>query len=515
LSRWRWLQQLLRERALEFYLVLALLWLLPLLVLLALGLAQLWQLNWFWWFTLALVVLAVFTAAIRSLRRSRDADTAATETQLEPIPDWSNRDREVWEDALAQIRANSLTTTDWEQIPEAMLSQVRFIARQYHRGDRDAEFAFTVPELLLMLETWSREYRGYVLEHLPLAQQLKVSSLLRLRRGTSTLSSLYRRGSPLLSLARVLIDPGSAVTAELRSRLYAELTDSLGGHLQNNLKQALFEQVSQVAIDLYSGRLQLSEQELADHRALLGEPLETVIRPLTVLLIGQVNAGKSSLANALAATCVSEVDVLPTTAGFHNLPLQLTGNLSIYLLDSPGLDGNEKTTAAILAQAARSDLLLWLCQANQPAKALDRALMETIDTHFAGEIQRKPPPVLLVTTHNDLLPPTADWDPPYGLQPPDTAKATAMVQALDYNRETLGLGAAVPGVPIALPPGCQPYNLEVLRALLLTVSDEARSVQLNRERLDAARRGSLVRQGLRTIPGILRAGSKLAGKTGN
>ncbi len=510
-----WLRQLLRERSLEFYLLLGLLWLLPALALAGLGVVYLWQLGWLWWFGIALVALALLTTAARLLRQDKKEPADPAEHQIEPLAEWSERDRSIWRRSVAEIDASQRALTPWEAIPDAMLDQVKFVARQYHHRELEAEYAFTVPELLLMLETWSREYRGYIIDQLPLARQLKVSSLLRLRRGTSLAGSLYRRTAPLITLARVLIDPGAAVTSELRARLYAELGDGLGGHLQTNLKQALFEQVTQVAIELYSGRLKLSDTELASHRERLGAPEQVTVRPLSVLLLGQVNAGKSSLINALAERYVTEVDTLPATAGFRHVRFTLSDDLELFLVDSPGLDGKDETAAKLLQQAVNSDLILWLCQANQPAKNLDRELIEQINGHFDAHLQRKPPPVVLVTTHNDQLPPVSDWTPPYQLEPAEKPKARAMVEALNYNRQILGLADTTAMVAIALPPEGQAYHIDTVQNLLLELSQEARAVQLNRERLDAARSASLVSASLKTIPGLLRVGSQLSRKSSN
>lgn len=508
-----WLRQLLRERSLEVYLLLGLLWLLPGLILAGLGVIYLWQMGWLWWFGLALLALALLTATARLLRRNHQVAADRAEPQIEPLAEWSGHDRDIWHQALVEIDTRQRTSISWEAVPDAMLEQVKFVARRYHHREFEAEYAFTVPELLLMLETWSREYRSYVIDHLPLARQLKVSSLLRLRRGSSIAGGLYRRAAPLITLTRALIDPGAAVTSELRARIYAELGDGLGDHLQTNLKQALFEQVTQVAIELYSGRLKLSAAELANHRARLPATEEIVVRPLSILLLGQVNAGKSSLINALAERYVTEVDTLPATDGFRYIHYTLSDDLKLLLVDSPGLDGTEETAAKLLRQAVNSDLLLWLCQANQPAKDPDRMLMQKIDEHFREHLQRKPPPVVLVTTHNDQLPPASDWAPPYTLQPAAGPKARAMVAALNYNRQILELEDATAMVAIALPPEGPAYQLDVLQNLLLELSEDARAVQLNRERLDAARSASLIAASLKTIPGLFRVGSQLSRKS--
>ena len=71
--------------------------------------------------------------------------------------------------------------------------------------------------------------------------------------------------------------------------------------LRARVTQEFVLEVGRAAIDLYSGRLALSEEELRlaherDEAPAAVEP----IAPVRIVLVGQVNAGKSSLVNALA-----------------------------------------------------------------------------------------------------------------------------------------------------------------------------------------------------------------------
>jgi hypothetical protein len=234
------------------------------------------------------------------------------------------------------------------------------------------------------------------------------------------------------------------------------------------------------------------------------------LKPLSVLVVGQVNAGKSSLVNALQEQCVAEIDTLPSTEGFACHHLQLDNGLELYLIDSPGLDGSEQTTQTLLEQAARADLLLWVCQANQPAKELDRQFMEHWQAYFVHHLRRKKPPLLLVTTHNDQLRPRADWQPPYDLEDTDNPRVAAMLDALRHAHETIGFAADDPAVPVALPPGGAHFNLDVLRELLQTLSDQARAAQLNRQRLDAADSVISLSRMLQQTAGLVRFGKTLA-----
>ncbi len=496
--RTKWLSTLwtqLGERRAELYLGALLLWLLPAVVLLALGLVWLWQNGWMLWFSGGLFVLALLTLFGRWLLRPKTgggASSTATVTHLAPRPDWAEQDEAVWDQARQRIQELELAAVAWEDMPALAMEQLFFVARCYHADDAEAEYAFSAPEFLLMLETCSHRYRADVLAQLPMAQRLRISDLRRYWRRGERAHRLYQRSSPWLRLAGIGLNPASGILRELGSRLAGTMLDELSAHVQQNLKLNLLEQVIQVAIDLYSGQLQLSERELSAWRMQQEAPAAEVLQPLTVLVLGQVNAGKSSLVNTLRAGAVAEVDSLPSTDGFRRYPLQLANGTELVLVDSPGLDGSDAASENLLAAAVQADLLLWVNAANKPAKALDHQFLLRWRDWSSANPRRRAPPLLLVTTHNDLLPPRGEWEPPYDLAAEDDPKAAAILDALEYSHQAVGFEAEDPALAIALPPAQPTWNIEVLQELLLEAAGQARSAQLNRERLTAADSGGPV-----------------------
>ena len=119
-------------------------------------------------------------------------------------------------------------------------------------------------------------------------------------------------------------------------------------------------EVGRAAIDLYSGRLALSEEELRLARERDAAPaVVEPVAPVRILLVGQVNAGKSSLVNALAQETRCNVGPLPTTARSAEYQLELEGRPAVSLVDMPGL--GDGTTPELLAQAERADLIILGC----------------------------------------------------------------------------------------------------------------------------------------------------------
>ena len=504
------LERLLKKRTKELYAAVIILWLVPALALAVLGLVYLWQAGWFWWFSGGLLLLSVISWLVRYLLRSQAEETEPTIDHLDPRPDWSNHDQRVWKEALAHITSEQLTDTPWVDIPLAMFDHLAFVAKAYHGDDNRAVYAFSVPELLLMLEIWSRDYRADIIENVPLVQSVKVSTFLDVTDKADTAQRASKYLGPLIRVIKAGINPATGLLSEASSQIATRIFSDLTLHMQSNMKAMLFEEVTHVAIDLYSGRLKLSEEELLAYRRAQGIPeLEDVI-PLSVVIVGQVNAGKSSLVNALKEECVAEVDATPATADFHHHNIQLTEDLEVYLIDTPGLDGRKETEEAILREALKADLIIWVNQANQPAKALDHQFLEQWNCFFESNLNRKKPPILLVTTHNDMLPPIGDWQPPYDMTDLENKKVKSMTEALKYTQQAIKLPEETPAVPVCLLPGEKRFNLNLLRDLLRSISDQARAAQLNRQRLDADGRASIVKKALRQSAGLVRSGIRIA-----
>ena len=85
-----------------------------------------------------------------------------------------------------------------------------------------------------------------------------------------------------------------------------------------------------------------------------------------------------------------------------------------------------------------------------------------------------------------------------------------MMDALQYCHDAIGLSGDSRAVPVSLLPGEYSYNLDVLHALLRAASDAARSVQLNRQRLDANSGSQIVSKAIGQTAGLIKVGVGLA-----
>jgi predicted GTPase len=501
-------RQLLAHRKTEFYALLVVAILFPFLVLAVFGLVFIWQQGWIMYFLALLLLSATILAVAAWAFKRLDTDDGRELQTLEPRAGWGSEDRRVWALSTQRIASSKLADTPWPDLQQEIITQMVFVAQCYHGDKKDAEYAVSLPEFLLMLEVCSRNYRALISQRIPLSHKLKLSTMRAVYRQREAINTSYGILHLGYRLFRVAGNAPMAVLSELRGAVLGTMTDGLSAHMQKNLKKLLFEEVSQVAIDLYSGRLKLSSEELRHYQQQVTAPLEPVaVKPISVVLIGQVNAGKSSLINALAEQCVAEIDVIETGEAIVRHRLQLTDELELELVDTPGINSDSHVAKQLLHEAAQADLVLWLSQANQPAKELDRQLLQRWQAYFSQHIERRMPPILLVTTHNDQLSPKAQWRPPYDMNDISSRKVATMLQAIRYTQQALQLAEDSSVVAISVAPDKDSYNVGSVKDLILGLSEDARASQLNKDRVQAAQDAPL----LKTVWGQLRGMGRVVG----
>ncbi|MBL1376649.1 GTPase family protein [Zobellella iuensis] len=463
--------RLLRRRLPAFPLVLLLGGALPVLLLSLLGALYLFERGAWGWFLLLLLLACLPLPWLR-----RRQAPAIPDWQPEPDGQWSAFEREIWQRALATGRERLAREPEWARLREHSLALFRQVAADYHPGGREAELAFTLPELLLLTEEVSRRYRRFLLEHVPYVEQLRLDRLHGLYRQRDRLRAAKRWYDAYRWLR--LLTPEGWVAAG-RDRILGELFEGMSEQLQLQLKQALLAEVAAVAIDLYGGRFRLAQRELPpdprlaeDQQDLAPDPA-----PLRVLLVGQPNAGKSSLINALLGRTVAEVSALPSTERKRVYRYQLEGIPLLHLVDTPGIATPEAAEDWLVRQMADSDLVLWLLKANQSARQADLSLKQAFDAYLARPEQRgrRAPPLLALVNQVELLPPVS-------APPGDPAKIATIREALDYNRTLLGADQAL---ALSLAPGQPQQGLEELLERLAAAHDDAIQTQLARRRQGA------------------------------
>jgi uncharacterized protein len=292
----------------------------------------------------------------------------------------------------------------------------------------------------------------------------------------------WRLGFGLWRVIRAALNPLQAAGQETSGLFVEKTTKVLSYRLRAYATRLLVLEIGRASIDLYSGRLALSDEDLRAARERDVTANAEAVGPIRIVLVGQVNAGKSSILNALAQEIRCTVGPLPATSRAMEHLIDLDGRPCVVLVDLPGFDENTETATEVLAQAERADLIMWVASATQPARDPDRKRLDYFRAWANAQLARRSPPVLLALTHVDELRPATEWTPPYDITAPVRPKARAIRAAVDAAARALGLPVDAI-VPVAMPPGREIYNIDALWMRIAAELDEAKLVQLDRLRV--------------------------------
>jgi predicted GTPase len=498
---------------------------LPWLSLLALGMVWLWQGGrvWMWALAAAMLGLLAWPLAGTVRRRANKEARIALGDLAEPAHGWSALERDAWSEVLATADATPpFSFTELEPFLVRARTTIDVVARRFHPEARAAWAQFSLPEVLLLTERLCRDLRREALRHIPGVRAIRLGHLLWLHEQNERYSEVaqkgWRLGFGLWRVVRAMLNPLQAAGQETSGMFMEKTVSVLSYRLRAYATRMFVLEIGRAAIDLYSGRLVLSQEELraAREREMEAAAAPQADAPVRIALIGQVNAGKSSLLNALAAETRSAVGAVPTTSAAAEFLVHLENRPAVSLVDMPGIGQGAKAAGELLEQAQRADLIVWVASATQPARAPDRESLQAFRRWANAQVMRRPAPVILALTHIDELRPAAEWAPPYDIGAPVRPKARAIRSAMDAAARALDVPVEAI-VPLAMPPGREPYNIDALWARIAIELDDAKLAQLDRLRLGQQNLGlrelaaQVGRAGRTIIKGIVMAEPDMQG----
>jgi len=476
------------KTALWPWLLITVLGALPFLALMAIGGWWLWQQQLLLlWLSISASCGGIAWIVAKLLNRYQKKPVF--QRRIAPQTPFSQRDQAAWQavnalaEQLAQDKTIDMAQIDnWLPIGRQVLAVV---AKHYYPKAENPELKIPVTELLRIIEHVSHDMHQQLLSNLPGSHVITLADGLNLQRWLGRLNTV----KTALRLGRMLLNPLSGFLNEAGSYAHDKVVDLTLPRLQSWLLQSYVEKVGEYAILLYSGRMAtataqieaLTSQSDQDYQQAQAEQQRLAQEPLRILVAGQTNAGKSTLINILFDRPMAATDVLSCTAELIPYQLKREGLLSGLIFDTPGygeqsgwLDDNQ----ALLDQ---TDLLLLVCSANQAARQADRRFLQAFTQHFLTQTHRKLPPIITVVTHIDALRPLREWQPPYNIATPTSAKAKSIQAALSAIQTDLDLSAGVL-VPVSLGDndGMGAYNVDALIQAMGQQMDEAQRSRLLR-----------------------------------
>jgi hypothetical protein len=143
---------------------------------------------------------------------------------------------------------------------------VEVVARRFHPEARTAWAQFSLPEFLLLTERLCRDVRREALRHIPAVRAIKLSHLLWVQRqneryGTVAQSG-WRMGFGLWRVVRAALNPLQAAGQETSGMFMEKTARVFSYRLRAYATRLLVLEIGRASIDLYAGRLRLSDEDM-------------------------------------------------------------------------------------------------------------------------------------------------------------------------------------------------------------------------------------------------------------
>ncbi len=448
------------------------------------GSMWLWQERLLWWWAVAASVGTLVGWRLAVWLRTKQPAVVANVRSGET---WTPLGRQAWEDVEVVARRvqadDDLPLDRIEPLMDLVREVFEVVARRFHPRSNQPELEIPVPHVLQIVELVAGDLREAFSEHVPGAHVLTVNDFQRLGR----LAGFAKRFYFLYRITSFGFNPVSALMREIRGAAAGELAQASGGELKGWALGFCVRKAGYYAIELYSGQLLLDGVEFDGYQTSPSrrqtDRAETnrermADEPLRILVLGQVNSGKSSLINALFGEARAAVDAIPRTNGVEPYLLDRDGIPRAIILDTAGYEeapGEADPFAVLRDQILQCDLILLTCSALSAARGSDRRLLDAVSGYYQEEANRLKPPSVVVVTHIDLLRPVREWEPPFDLRHPTSAKARNIADAIGAVTEDLAIEPGQPVVPVCLKPGSE-YNVDdgVAAAVIESVPEAQR-----------------------------------------
>ena len=464
-----------------------LLLILPVLALLGFGLVWLWQSGNLQYWLVAMALCGILSYGLQHwlVRRERQL---LRESVTEPNPAWPPSANAVWQrvEALAQgCQPEDWPLEEGEWVLKLAQQTMEAVANSYYPDAEKPLLELTVPHTLLIIERASRDLRRDIAEKIPFSHRLTIGDLFRIQRWKTKAEQLvnfYRAGN-------IIINPVNALLGEawrhLRERSFGLARDEL----HRWFLRTYVRKVGYYAIDLYSGRLSLGDEEPSTSTPVSEDDLAHATKtttasnraePLRILVLGRSNAGKSSLINALFGELKAATDILPDTdPTIKPFVLSREGLAQALIFDSPGYASPSFSKEQMLAAAGDADLIVWVTPANRPDRQVERDWLDALRVFQVARTERHAPPLLVAVSFIDRLRPLNEWQPPYDLTDSSNVKALNINQAIRAIATDLAVSVEHV-IPVCLAEG-EVYNVDdVLWSAILNHQNEAMRVRLMR-----------------------------------
>src|SRR5215470_1258897 len=242
---------------------------LPWLSLLLLGILWLWQGGYVWIWALAAGSIGLLSLPLwYSVKRRSNADARTALGDLaEPSRGWNAVERDAWTCVLSIAdETEPLNFLELDPVLAVAQNTIAAVARRFHPDADDAWAHFSLPAAMLLGERVCRNIRREALRRIPGVRSVQLSHMLWLQSQSERYGPVarlgWRLGYGLWRVVRAAINPLQAVGQEVSGMVLDQTTGVLSLRMRSYATRLLVLEVGRAAIDLYSGRLTLSDDEI-------------------------------------------------------------------------------------------------------------------------------------------------------------------------------------------------------------------------------------------------------------
>jgi predicted GTPase len=430
--------------------VLFLLWLAPTLFYVVIALIALYQTGWLAHVAIVLPLMWCLSWAVASLWKPVRDSSHVKLTDFETPQFWTETDTQaiqIVEQYRKQAVVDRNSIVDSARYLADAQSLAALLSAHYHATQTESAFhPITVVEVLTVIHLASEDLEQSTLAKFPGSNLLTVGHFARM----SDYARYIDNGQKLAYIATSLTNPIKLLFYPLWRK-----SGSITVELQNEIAQVIYQQylrsVGHYLIEMFSGRLKGGS---AEYRKRFGrwsnamyasggrrDLIEQDGGEITIAIMGQVKAGKSSLINALLQGNQAATNILPETRQVQRYTYLTPSGVHIALLDTPGYseaDVSKRQQHEVEVASEAADIVLLVMAANSPAKDADVRMVRDIQHQYRERSHLKPPKIVAVLTHIDALRPSLEWEPPYNWREPARAKEKSIAAAVAYCQELFG-----------------------------------------------------------------------------
>ena len=433
--------------------MLVLLWIVPVLVYVTIGFVALYQQGWLWTVALSLPVVWLLAWLVGKLWKPARLNDATRGQQLQAPEFWTMRDAaaivivEKYRAEVVDVDRNTITDPARYQLDAVAIAAQ--LSEHYHGKQREhALEPLTMVEIFAVIHLAVEDLEEWMLQNIPGSDLATIGQLSQLPALAKALDGVQK----IAYFASSLFNPSKLFTYPLW-RKAGRVTIEIQNELIRGLYQRYLGLIGYYLIEMYSGRLRGGAKQYRERFGSMAKAVHAADGQLeqlsalkdvatTIAVMGQVKAGKSSLINALIGDTVAPTGILPQTRQVQRYEYPISGSSNVItLLDAPGYDEadvTKKQLREIATASEAADLMLLVMAANVSARHADLAMVKQLDQHYRDRPHLKPPVIVAVLTHIDLLRPVREWSPPYNWRSPHSLKEQSIAGSVAYVRELFG-----------------------------------------------------------------------------